>query len=202
VGLLLEPGDILPFLRRGGQEHDLLEPLRDGRIWKVTKNGYFGLTPGLELDLVPDGMDGRRFHLWESGIYFYLDRLVLQNALFGPITRLEGVGVQGGELFVVTSQLCYDLTQVRQTEIDAFFADLGFTKIASAAYYRREDNVAIFDAHDKNVTWDGEDFIPFDVIPIRPDGGFLEFIEKTLAGGDTVVAKRTIRTTEHASTSH
>jgi len=201
LGLLLNGDDILSHLRKGGQEHDLLDALRDGRIWKVTKNGYFGLTPGLELDLVPAGMDGRRFHLWESGIYFYLDRLILQNQLFGRINKLEGVCVQGNEITIVTSQPYFDLIQVSQAQIDAWFAAQRFVKIASSAYYRAEDNVAIFDAHDKNVTWDGEDFIPFDVIPIRPDGGFLEFIEKTLAGGDTVVARRTIRTTEHASTS-
>ena len=202
LGLLLEAGTILNHLRKGGQEHDLVEPLRAGRIWKVTKNGYFGLTPGLELDLVPAGMDGRRFHLWESGIYFYLDRLLLQNALFGPINRLEGICAQGNEVSVVISQPCFDLLQVTQPEIDRFFLSGGFEKIAAAAYYRREDNIAVFDAHDKNVTSDGTNFVPFDVIPIRPDGGFLEFIERTLAGGDTLVAQRTTRTTEHASTSH
>ena len=196
MGLLLNGDTIFGRVRKGGQEHDLVYPLIDGRVWKVTKNGYFGLTPGIELDLVPSGMDGRRFHLWESGIYSYLDRLVLQNELFGPINRLEGVCVQGDETALVISQPCYDLSQVTQLQIDTFFSSKGFTKIASSAYYRKEDNIAIFDAHDKNVTWDGKDFVPFDVNPTRPEGGFLEFIEKITEAGDTVMARRTSRTTD------
>ena len=201
VGLLLNLGDLPAERLKGGQEHDLLKPLVNGRIWKVTKNGYFGLTPGLELALVPQGEDGRRFHLWESGIYSYLERLTLQNALFGQINKLEGFLSVDGALSVVISQLVYSALPVDQKAIDAWFLSHGFESIASAAYYRRQDNMGIFDAHDKNVIWDGQDFIPFDVIPCRPDGGFLAFIEQTLAENKTITPDRTIRTTDHPSTS-
>ena len=196
VGRLLTLEAIPGLRRRGGQEHDLLDPVREGRLWKVTTSGYFGLTPGLELDLVPAGVDGRRFHLWESGVYWYLERLVLQNELFGPINRLEGLLKEGDQLVVVTSQPLYELHRISQHEIDEWFITQGFARIIDAGYYRLADNIAVFDAHEKNVTRSEGLIIPFDVIPCRPDGGFLEFIEKTLQAGESLRAVRTTRTTE------
>jgi hypothetical protein len=36
------------------------------RYLKVTRNGVFGLSPGIELALVSSSQDARRFHLWEA----------------------------------------------------------------------------------------------------------------------------------------
>lgn len=52
----------------------------------------------------------------------------------------------------------------------------------------------MFDAHDKNVLRAGEFLVPFDVIPCRPAGGFLQFIEETLTSGHTLRAVRTVTT--------
>ena len=53
----------------------------------------------------------------------------------------------------------------------------------------------VFDAHDKNLVRAGEDvLVPFDVIPCRPAGGFLAFIEETLATGHNLRAVRTVTT--------
>jgi hypothetical protein len=38
----------------------------------------------------------------------------------------------------------------------------------------------------------GQDLIPFDVIPCHPAGGFLAFIEETVAAGHTLRAVRTV----------
>jgi len=67
-------------------------------------------------------------------------------------------------------------------------------KITDSAYYRREDNLGVFDAHDKNLVRAGDDLIPFDVIPCHPAGGFLAFIEETLAAGHRLRAVRTVTT--------
>ena len=72
---------------------------------------------------------------------------------------------------------------------------LNAVKITDSAYYRREDNLGVFDAHDKNLVRAGEDLIPFDVIPCHPAGGFLTFIEETLAAGHRLRAVRTVTTT-------
>jgi len=89
MGLLLNPETIIPFLDRGGQEHEIVK--RGERVWKVTRNGVFGLSPGIELALVSSSEDARRFHLWEATPIEYLERLHLQNLLVPELNRLEGV---------------------------------------------------------------------------------------------------------------
>lgn len=64
LGLLLDARTIVPRLTRGGMEHDVF--IEDDRYFKVTRHGVFGLTPGVELALVPSDEDARRFHLWEA----------------------------------------------------------------------------------------------------------------------------------------
>ncbi len=194
LDLLLDPEFLTPKLTRGGQEHDFY---RDGeRVFKVTRNGVFGLSPGIELALVSSSQDARRFHLWEASPIEYLERLHLQNLLVPDLNTLEGLIAQpGDEMAIVSSQPRFDIVPVTIVEIDIWFASLGFEKIADSAYYRAEDNLGVFDAHDKNlVRADAEVLIPFDVIPCHPAGGFLTFIEETLAAGHSLRAVRTVTT--------
>jgi hypothetical protein len=197
LGLLLDPEIITPRLTRGGQEHDIFK--EGERVFKVTRNGIFGLSPGIELALVSSDQDARRFHLWEASPLEYLERLHLQNLLVPGLNRLEGIISQpGGDLAIVTSQPRFDLVPVTTAEIDTWFASLGFAKVAESSYYRAEDNLGVFDAHDKNLVLAGDTLVPFDVIPCHPAGGFLAFIEETLAAGHTLRALRTVTSsTEH-----
>ena len=193
LGLLLSPDAIIPRLTRGGQEHDYFE--EDERVFKITRDGVFGLSPGIELALVSSSQDPRQFHLWEASPLEYVERLHLQNQLVPGLNVLEGIIVQpDGDMAIVTSQPRFDLVPVTTAEIDAWFVTLGFTKITGAAYYREADNLGIFDAHEKNLVRAGEVLVPFDVIPCHPAGGFLEFIEATLAAGHTLRAVRTVTT--------
>lgn len=188
LGLLLNADEIAPKLLKGGQEHEFY---REGdRVIKVTCGGVFGFSPGIELALVSSSQDARRFHLWEATPIEYLERLRLLNELVPGLNRFEGVMVQMDDLAIVTSQPAFDLNPVPESEIDTWFALQGFTKITHAAYYRAEDNLGIFDAHSKNLVRSGQTLIPFDVIPCHPDGGFLAFIEATLASGHTLQAVR------------
>lgn len=186
---------------RGGQEHDVFS---DGdRFFKVTRCGVFGLTPGIDLALVPGDQDARRFHLWEATPIQYLERLRLQNLITPGIIRLEGILAADDDLAICISQPRLDLIAVTQAEIDAWFVAQGFQIVTSAAYYREEDNLGVFDAHDKNVVRSSVDpgvLIPFDVIPVQPDGGFLDFIRDTLARGQTLSVVRTTHTTDRAPT--
>jgi len=193
LGLLLKTEDILPRLERGGQEHDWF---RDAdRVIKVTRHGVFGLSPGIELALVSSSQDARRFHLWEASPLEYLQRLHLHNQLVPGLNSLIGVIVQpGDDMAIVTSQPRFDIIPVTTAGIDAWFASLGFTKVTAAAYYRPEDNLGVFDAHDKNLVRAGDLLIPFDVIPCHPAGGFLDFIAETLAAGHALHAVRTVTT--------
>ncbi len=193
LGLLLNAAAINSRLTRGGQEHDIYD--EGERVIKVTRNGVFGFSPGIELALVSSAEDARRFHLWDATPLEYLERLHLQNFLVPGLNALEGVIVQpGDEMSIVTSQPRFEIVPVTTAEIDAWFASFGFGKITDSAYYRAADNLGIFDAHDKNVVRAGDILIPFDVIPCHPAGGFLAFIEETLAAGHTLRAVRTVTT--------
>lgn len=197
LGLLLDPEKFLPDLVRGGQEHDLLHDKASQRIIKVTRNGFFGLTPGIELALVSSGKDARRLHLWEASPYQYLERLYLHNILVPGINKLEGFIHQEGDFSIVTSQPRLDHNPVTEIEIDSYFRSLGFEKIASASYYRDSDNLGIFDAHDKNVLRSSiapNTLIPFDIIPCQPDEGFLDFIQICIQEGHLVTLSKTSNT--------
>ncbi len=193
LGLLLDTEAIIPRLVRGGQEHDVLEIA--GRVFKVTREGVFGLSPGIDLALVASGEDARRFHLWEATPIDYLERLALHNQLVPALNRLEGVLFQpDGDLAIVTSQPRFDIHPVTEHEIDTWFAGQGFHRVTASGYYRAADNLGVFDAHDKNVLRAGDVLVPFDVIPCHPEGGFLTFIEETLSSGQTLRAVRTVTT--------
>lgn len=199
LGLLLSAAKLPTKVVRGGQEHDLFHDEATDRYFKVTRGGIFGLAPGIDLALVSSGEDARRFHLWEATPLEYLERLHLQNQLVPGLNRLEGVLDPGDDLAVVTSQPRFDLVPVTQPEIDAWFERLGFAKVTECGYYRAEDNLGVFDAHTKNLVRFEDDLIPFDVIPCRPAGGFLQFIADTLAAGHTVRAVRTVTTTPRSA---
>ena len=198
LGLLLTPDQFPAIPVRGGQERDLFHDTATDRFFKVTRNGMFGLSPGMDIALVSSYVDARRFQLWEATPLEYLERLDLHNQLVPGLNVLEGVWVQpDGDMAIVTSQPRFDIVPVTEAEIDAWFAAQGFQKITHSAYYREEDNLGVFDAHNKNVIRAGDLLVPFDVIPCRPAGGFLKFIADTIQAGHTLKAERTASTTSH-----
>ena len=130
LGLLLNADGLPPKVVRGGQEHELFHDESTDRYFKLTRDGVFGLSPGIELALVSSSQDPRQFHLWEASPLEYLERLLLQNQLVPGLNILEGIIVQpDGDMAIVTSQPRFDLVPVTTAEIDAWFATLGFTKI-------------------------------------------------------------------------
>lgn len=195
MGLLLNPDDLPSKVLRGGQEHDLFHDEKNDRIFKITRNGVFGLSPGIELALVSSSEDGRRFHLWEACPLEYLERLHLQNQLVPGLNALEGVINQADDMSIAISQPRFELVAVTQKEIDTWFLTQGFQRVTEAGYYREMDNLGVFDAHEKNVIRASEILIPFDVIPCHPSGGFLQFISETLAAGHRIQAVRRVTTT-------
>ena len=194
LGLLLNSEHLPAQSVRGGQEHDLWHEVSSDRYWKTTRNGVFGLTPGIDLALVSSAQDGRRFHLWEAQPFDYLERLSLHNQLVPGLNQLEGLIIQPRDLSIVTSQPRFDIVPVTQPEIDDWFRSLDFSKVTTAAYYRASDNLGIFDAHEKNLVRFEDTLIPFDIIPCHPAGGFLDFIETTLAAGHSLQAIRSTHT--------
>lgn len=148
----------------------------------------FGLTPGLDIELRSDENHEQVFRLWEATPLQYLERLRLQNLLVPGIVRLEGVVMDGDQLAIVTSQPQLEISSVKQEVIDDWFKGKGFFKVTDSGYYREADNIAVFDAHDKNVVRSGNELIPFDVIPCHPSENFLSFIQDTVAKGEKLRA--------------
>ncbi|HEY3761932.1 MAG TPA: hypothetical protein VGN23_09310 [Verrucomicrobiae bacterium] len=197
LGLLLDADSIIPRLGRGGQEHDIVA--EGDHVIKVTRNGVFGFSPGIDLALVASDEDARCFHLWEATPIEYLERLELHNQLIPDLNALVGILVQAdGDLAIVTSQPRFDIVPVSEKEIDEWFAGKGFKKITESAYYRVEDNLGVFDAHTKNVIRAGDQLVPFDVIPCHPAEGFLQFVEDTLKAGHNLKTERKVTTTSRS----
>jgi hypothetical protein len=199
-GIFIDLKEYSGSLKQGGQEHDVI-PTENHYI-KITRAGYFGLKPGIDLALVNASEDARRFHLWEATPWEYLERLRLQNLLTDNINTLLGFTADADDLAFVISQPRFELIPVTQDEIDQWFISLGFEQVTTSAYYRKSDNLAIFDAHDKNVIRSSNDpnlLIPFDIIPLQPNKGFLKFIKDSLAKIKNLQVIRSSHTTTRSS---
>ncbi len=129
-GSAAESLDLPPKVIKGGQEHDLFHDEPSDRYFKVTRNGVFGLSPGIELALVSSSQDARRFHLWEASPLEYLERLHLQNLLVPGLNTLEGLIAQpGDEMAIVTSQPRFDIVPV--TTVDFYLSSRRLSPLAT-----------------------------------------------------------------------
>jgi len=180
----------------GGTEHDVErvgDPIR--RVRRVTKPtdetwsvGY-GYTP-----MVAGGL-----RLGSASLSAYLRRLMLLNEVFPDVAMtLEGFIRTPLRLEVVTLQdyvpgrLLGDIAadvgghEVRRL-IQGWFMRRGFAKLyvsdqpgPSHAWYREDDNTAVFDAKPANLLeWNGS-LRPIDVNPVRPAGDLLRAIRAAL----------------------
>ncbi len=72
----------------------------------------------------------------------YLDRLAMQNLLFGDDIRIEGVAFDEGQMEIITTQPWIvahpDAPTASQPEIDAYFAEFGFRKVESQPSHSRD----------------------------------------------------------------
>lgn len=108
----------------------------------------------------------------------YFRRLRLLNELYPRCdTRLEGFVSRGDVLHAVTSQLIAKGRPAAGNEIVSWLISEGFVFISAWTWFRPGDGVALFDVMEKNVMLceDGA-VVPFDVIPIRCEGRFLEMM--------------------------
>lgn len=192
-GLWLEITN-LDELLLGGTEHDVArvgEPIQ--HIRRVTKPTYEGVGYGYT-PIVDGGL-----RLGPASLGEYLRRLMLLNEVFPDVAMtLEGFIRAPLRLEVVTLQeyvpgrLLGDIAtemgghEVRRL-IEGWFTRRGFAKLylsnqpgPSHAWYREEDNTAVFDAKPANLLeWDGS-LRPIDVNPVRPTGALLRAIRAAL----------------------
>lgn len=151
----------MPRFDTGGQEHDVWEADFDPRMYKLTKRNAFGLFP------VPDfaaGAMGSRPALPSE----YLDRLDLQNVVFGDDNALEGIALSDtGAIYTVTSQPYIKGRAASPSEIARLMIRSGFdlSDEALGAWIRPADRIAILDALPRNVVRDSAGrILPIDLV--------------------------------------
>ena len=172
--------DELQPIVKGGREHFLVQR-RDyvDRLIKVTIGPEFGFYPCC----MPKAMYRDVCHWFstaEALPLHYLRRLLLLNELFPRCdTRLVGFVSRGSMLHAVTTQLIAQgrPAEERYGEIRHWLKSQGFQLISAWTWFRAADGVAIFDVMEKNVMrCDDGATVPFDVIPIRCAGTFLDMM--------------------------
>ncbi len=116
----------------------------------------------------------------------YLERLLLQNSIFGDDVRFEGIAREDGKLAIVTSQRTILGEGVNGEEMTAFMGKLWFAPLhglslgrpGALAFYRDLDEDEAFDAHPGNFVKDGDGVVlPIDLVLLGAD----EEMQKALA---------------------
>ena len=146
------------------------------RVVKLTYAGRFGFAADAQwfFDEEREEAAAKAF-LRDATPLEYLDRLLLQNEVFGDDLRLLGIIDKARGMHVVTSQPDIDGGLVTPEEIIAFMAASGFTRIDAVrlghedalAFYRPADGLAVFDCHIGNFIKSGPHVVPIDLIVQR-----------------------------------
>lgn len=165
---------------KGGREHLLIRtPRYLERLLKVTIGPEFGFYPCCHPRWAYRDVC-HWFSTMEGQPNQYFRRLRLLNELFPRCnTRLVGFVSREKQLHPVTSQLIAQGRPANDAigEMRSWLQSQGFVFISAWTWFRPDDHVALFDVMEKNVMrCDDGEIVPFDVIPIRCEGQFLEMM--------------------------
>lgn len=80
----------------------------------------------------------------------YLDRLALQNLIFGDDIRLERIVPMGTKPIIVTSQPAVEGVQAAPESIDRMMEAKGYERLAEGAFYDEKAGLLIFDLAPRN----------------------------------------------------
>ncbi|MEO0413955.1 MAG: hypothetical protein AAF226_03270 [Verrucomicrobiota bacterium] len=145
----------------GGQEHDVIGPNSDNRVYKLTKRNEFGLFPHYYAEEESVG-------LRPASPLEYFDRLLMQNEWFGDDTQLEGIGfTDAGSVYTLTSQPFVQGRASTLDEISGLLSSLGFREFDPelAAWKDDENQIVLSDAHPRNLVTDSKGrVLPIDLI--------------------------------------
>ena len=178
-GLRLDPETWLGKAVTGASEHDVWYDA--GEYWKVTRPGHFGWT------VIP-GDNGLPKSAYATPIE-YLSRWINANTYLGDRATLRGIAETGHGVQIIVSHPYID---GEYPEMEHVYSDMkirGFVKVPdfvmganAPSFYRKEDNVGIFDASEDNFIVSGGIPVPIDVITIRPGIVLKEQITNLIAG--------------------
>ena len=168
----------MPLAERGGEEHRLWLAADGQRYLKATFAGRFAFTVIFNPAGFPDLADATPLE--------YLERLLLQNSIFGDMICLEGVAQEPAGTVLITSQPHITGEEASREEMLNFMRRHWFKVLqglqlgrpGSLAFYRDLDEVAAFDAHPGNFVKDTQGVVlPIDLILLRAD----DALQKALA---------------------
>ena len=168
--LLIEPETYAALVEPGGEEHRVWVDEPRQLYFKATHPGRFGFS----VIAAPSGLP----ILVDATPLEYLERLLLQNTLFGDHVNLVGIAAEPGGLVMISSQPNLTGGAVSGEEIVEFMRRLSFQPLpglslgnpGALAFYRDVDQVAAFDAHPANFVKDKDGTIlPIDLILVRAD---------------------------------
>jgi hypothetical protein len=166
-------------LKIGGVEHDLVYDHASGTILKFTKPGKAAYVVDFDLG-TPRMVPGMPLG--------YLERLLLQNEIFGESLSFVGLGGEEDCRRIITRQKIMVGRAASWEEIVRLMVgELGFTKLRhnhgigyeDSYAFIREDAV-VFDMRPANVfTTEQEVTIPVDCIPVSLPRGKWDFFERS-----------------------
>ncbi len=177
-GLILDPFDFLAPAWQGGEEHLVWRDDANDRAVKLTKPNCFGLTVEAEWFLDEERDEAElRPALRGAMPLEYLDRLLLQNEVFGDEIELLGIIDKRQAMHVVTAQPVIRGDSTPLEEIARFMESLGFLALPNIGVGREgalsfllpDGAIAAFDCHPANFLSDGEHVFPIDVLLVRAD---------------------------------
>lgn len=167
-GRLIEPASYLARIEDAGEEHRVWLDVPSQRYFKATHAGRFGFA----VVALPDGS----LELTGGTPLEYVERLLLQNSLFGDSIRLEGIVRENGGTVVLTSQPNIEGNEITSDEMLTFMSRLWFQPLrglslgrpGALAFYRDLDEIAAFDAHPGNFVKDENGIVlPIDLVLLR-----------------------------------
>ncbi|MEO7317984.1 MAG: hypothetical protein ABIZ56_03235 [Chthoniobacteraceae bacterium] len=143
---------------------------------KLTKPNCFGLTVDAEW-LIDEERDEAELKPALRGAMplEYLDRLLLQNEVFGDTIELLGIIDKRQAMHVVTAQPVIRGESTPPEKIALFMESLGFLplrdvnvgRVGALSFLRPDDAVGAFDCHPANFLDDGANIFPIDVLLVR-----------------------------------
>ena len=182
----LNPADYLPLITGGGQEHRVWHDSKAVRYRKVTHTGRYGWTAAMDFRYNKWTQEDEPFiGMGDATPLEYLDRLLLQNEVFGDDITLEGIALEAEGLAIATHQKYIFGELPDSNGMLSVMEELGYDLIPGIpansedcfSFYDRTHRIGAFDAHTGNfIQIDSGDVVPIDLVMIRADQAMHDYL--------------------------
>lgn len=156
----------------GGGEHDVYLDPKTQRVVKITSGD--GESMGYYPTMTKDG----GIALTRGTPAQYLDSLKLRNEVFGDDNRLHGVLDKGDTAHAIISQPHVTGEKPTPEQITSNMEEAGFRQMDPTTFYRKRDNVAVFDMKPENAFMVGDSLVPIDGIVTHPNEEMVDALKE------------------------